>query len=231
MYKQLLLTAIVFFALISYASAVFVPFSIDAQLTGDPRDENPDGMVVDVTVDVLSEYEANWTVDLSANSSTGHSDIKLDEFYFNFASPGGTITFDNFDPTSWTIITPASTVGGGNISFLFEANDPAGPPSTEVNVSQALTFDMNTSFSLIDDYFFDAAENCSTDDVLGCGQLGAHVQSLALIGDPDPSTDSGFVLGGFEGGGQDQGVIPEPSTFILLGAGLIGLVAYRRKKH
>ncbi len=34
-----------------------------------------------------------------------------------------------------------------------------------------------------------------------------------------------------EGGGDDQGVIPEPSTLILLGAGLIGLAAYRRKKH
>ncbi len=228
MYRYTLLFVTVFFAMVSYASAVFVPFTIESQLTGDPRVGNPDGMIVDVTIVVNSANTANWTVDLSANS-TDHPNIKLGEFYFNFASPGGSITFDNFDPSSWEVKSPADTVGGGGIEFLFEASDPPGQPKIDVNVSQALTFNMNTSFTLMEDYFLDASDqSCSNDEVLGCGQLGAHVQSLVA---GDGESDSGFVLGYYDGTGTPDEVIPEPSTLILLGVGLVGLAAYRRKKH
>ena len=56
---------------------------------------------------------------------------------------------------------------------------------------------------------------------------GIRLQSLPN----DINGGSLFLAGDGGGGGGGNGVIPEPSTFVLLGAGIAGLAFYRRRKN
>jgi hypothetical protein len=223
--------------------AYAVPFEITAQLVGDPRPGNPDDIVIDVTItgDTDNNF-VDWVVDL--NSDPPHTNAFIGEFYFNVTGDPSDFSFSLIDPDDWTISTPASTVGGGNIVFLFEADDDQN--NHEVDNDTNLTFRMTTSagnFSPSD--FLDAGTDCSNDATLGCGQLGAHVQGLTAGAG---QSDSGFVLGSYQqtptedDGTGDLTDVPDgtddltdtpvsnPATLLLVGAGLVGLWGWGRRR-
>ncbi|QBQ56508.1 PEP-CTERM sorting domain-containing protein [Nitrosococcus wardiae] len=88
------------------------------------------------------------------------------------------------------------------------------------------------------DDFLMAPSSMSTDGDLGSGQLGAHLQSLAVNSITCPEgecSDSGFALGIYsssEGGGGGPQEIPEPGVLALFGTGLLSLgLIGRRRKH
>ncbi len=217
-------------------SASAPAFIITAQLTGDPRPENPDNLVIDVTIKVgadasLADNQALWTIDIN---SPLHTNVKLDEFYFNMVGAASLYSFSDFDPTGWAVETPGTVQGGGSgtAEFLFQALDPSGPPNAaDITNTQDLTFKMTkTSDFAITDFTL-APDWNSSNTTLGGGQLGAHLQSLTIGSCTTCNTDSGFALGNYvhEEEPVDPNVIPEPTTVLLLGAGLLGLGAARSR--
>jgi hypothetical protein len=74
---------------------------------------------------------------------------------------------------------------------------------------------------------------------IGCGRLLSATKQVTLIQDKISIGDCGNLSGGYDqgniagggGGSGDTGgsPVPEPGTFLLLGFGLAGLVAFRKK--
>lgn len=217
------------------AVAMAAQVVVTASLTGDPRPTNPDNLFIDVTITFDDTTNiANWVIDIN---SPLHPNAKLDEFYFSMLGAGSDYSFSNFSPADWDVNTPATVQGGGagnpNPTFMFEALDPAGPPNAaDVTNSQNLTFTMTklVGGNLTTADFLNATAFCSSDATLGCGQLGAHLQSLTVPAGTTGISDSGFLLGNYEEGGGGEQEAPEPMTLALVGLGLMAAAGARRRQ-
>ncbi len=209
-------------------SAQAIPFQITNQLTGDPRVENPDGIVVDITIDSdTSSNQATWTVDL--NSVAVHPNMKLHELYFNMLGSAGDYVFSDFSPASWSIQLNdlVKGAGSGGSTFLFEAT--SSKPATNITNSVLLTFTMTKVAGNFNPLDFINAPKTTTSAGFN-SQAGAHLQNLTQSGSLT-TTDSGFATGNFS---YDPPVpplsVPEPNIALLIGGGLVGMAFIRRRK-
>ena len=209
--------------------------TMTAQLTGDPRPDNPDGLVVDVTV----TYEgavSDWVIDI--NSPT-HKDIKLGAFFFNLDVVSSKVEFDLFSPEDWVESSPANNAqGSGSADFLFEVSKEKGS-ADDVTLSNNLMFRATLLDGLTwsDSMFLNAPTSTSNDDLLNevwlpeeGFQLGAHLQSLvAEMG----QSDSGFAVGFYTAPTPPPGPapVPEPGSFAIFFAMMsaAGMVQRRRR--
>lgn len=231
MHRQLfkLLCAALLLGISSNASA----FVITATLTGDIRDANPNGLVVDVLIvvdEVASPNVATWTVQLN---SPLHPDIKLHEFYFNMVGSADDYLFQNFTPGSWYVDSPGAPkgAGAGTATFLFEA--ASTKPAQNVTNSVALTFEMvklsGGSFTVDDFAATDFTDAPFLTAAAGSGQLGAHLQSLVVNDATCPAgdcSDSGFAFGSY----RTPNELSAPSALGLLGLGLLALAWTTRRR-
>lgn len=206
------------FVLLAASMAGASPYLITSTLSGDGRPGNPDGLKIIVTIagDTTSNV-ADWTVDL--DMPVAHPGASLHEFYFNVVGSTSDYALSAFNPASWALTgTNIGAQGSGNANFMFEESGPNNTVTNGVNLTFVLT-KLTGDFLVTD--FTGAADSCSRDLALGCGQLGAHVGSLvAGAGE----SDSGFALGGYK-----LSSIPEPGTLALLGGGLAAVIARRRQ--
>lgn len=222
--------------LLSYFSGQASAAILRGSLTGDPRAENPDGLVVNVTItfDDTGDRSADFTVDVN---SPLHEDVKLDFFAFNLdlATLGiaaDDISFTDLSPNSWGVATGLKTPAGGfgNAAFTFTAVDSKDPKKNDVTNDVPLLFTAN----LPEGAYWSLAAFTNADPLsgaAGAGQLGAHLQSLdTSIGGDDVDTDSGMALGYYVSGPVNNTTpVPEPASIAIWSLGLLGCAAYRRR--
>jgi len=216
------------------ALVVLMPFAANADLTtnmvGDARVGVPDNLVVNVSVVIDGDGIATVTVDLSPMTST-HPDVKMQNFFFNMDGAYADYAVAIVSPGTWSITTGENAQASGGADFMFEYNDSGTPPNN-VNVTTPLVFTIQLAGGGgMTDALFTGANTSSSD--VGSGQIGAHLQSLN-------GGCSGFVWGVWEGSSEgpvgdgservcDSTSVPEPGTLGLLGLGLLGLAARRRR--
>jgi len=203
-------------------------FTLTSNLTGDPRPDNPDNIFVKVKITSgesgYTDKQALWEI---TPDSPLHPEIKLLSFYFNLAeSIKNDVSFSEFDPTGWTITSPANNASGsGGADFQFTSFAQAGTPKQDIGKGQTLKFlmDLNGGGTLSASDFTNALES----DLFGSGESGPYAQLGAHVGGLGPNgEDSGFAYGNYNGT-----PIPEPASMLgIMAFGALGGGRLLRKK-
>lgn len=194
-----------------------VPITFQTTLLGDPRPNNPDDLRVIVSVlgDTTSRV-SYWTVDL--DMAIAHPNARLDEFGFNLRGPSSLYQFSHFNlpytPTGGTLN------GSGGANFLLTLDDPRGNRYDATNAN-SLTFRVTKTSNFALDDFLLAPTSCSSNSLLGCNQLGVHLQALT------GGEGSGVALGNYP---QPPASVPEPGSLLMMGLGAAGFALFRRRQ-
>ena len=207
----------------SAVTATAEPFTIQAVLTGDFRADDPDNIVLDVTIvgDTTSNV-TSWTVDLN---SPLHPDGVPGTFAFSIDGVSySDVSFSNFSPNAWSFsIAPGTNVpGSGGANFVFES---------EIRPEARTTLPIATSdvHRHIDERELESAHvhRCPAGDrrryPVARRAAWRAVQSLSTAGCAGCS-DSGFASGNYAS-------VPEPGSLSLLALGAVLLGSKVRSRR
>ena len=144
--------------------------------------------------------------------------------FFDLVNLPGTVTLTQIlaaisgaDITTKAINT--DTVGNATIS-------PLGPFSIalEIGTTGSGMDDIQSTMFVIDNSLLSSPLTLSN-----FGAVGVRVQSIGLPGSSREGSSKALDLLGTPGGGGGGDVVPEPATYLLFGASLVGVAVLRRR--
>jgi hypothetical protein len=172
---------------------------------------------------IFNDGDSPGSVLLTLNTSGLSGSEFVSEWYFNF-NPDKNLESLNIAAAAGNTVTENISIGvdsykadgAGFFDILFSY--PNGPPAARFNKDITLEYTLTMEGLIAADFYA-----WSTESSKGQFLTAAHIQGIG--------EDSGWIAGDNGNGGGQLDPIPEPSTVILLGAGLVGLgLWYRRKK-
>jgi hypothetical protein len=142
----------------------------------------------------------------------------ITQIYFDFPTAGGySLNFSSFATAAGNTVvyqtggTPHNLPGGQPISFV--ADFVASPDNPQPTYGVGTGENLFINFSLLNGIF----NNVISDLDSGALRVGIHVQSFANGGSESFIND------------PQAAPVPEPTTMLLLGTGLLGLAGFRKK--
>lgn len=207
-------SAVFVLCLVPSAQAASISFDLDFEFSGGTDPAGP-GPWLNVTFD--DSFGGTDTVRLTIDAAGLTGDESVAQIYLNFDPllDPTQITFtavDTFDSTPNSIDTGVNAYmadGDGNFDILFDMPPPPGNDAARLTAGESIVYDL-TYISPISAASFDYSSVGGGGN--GSYQAAAHIQRIGQNG------DSGWI-----------GPVPEPSTGLLVGVGL--LVAARRRRR
>jgi hypothetical protein len=126
----------------------------------------------------------------------------------------------------WNPLPFSGTISGYLYTVIYGADVPDSPDLPDVNVASGVKIDTSSLTNTINDPYLYLVAKYDDKDFLY--YLGGATGSITLV-DPIQQGISNFVLFNSTPGNGNGNGVPEPATMLLLGSGLVGLWALRRK--
>lgn len=223
--KKLVTGTVLAVALMAGAQAEALTYDLSTEFSGGA---SPVGTPPWLTA-TFTQMGAN-TVRLTMADTNLSANEFVDQWLFNYdpTKDATSLTFTYVSGILATVSTVADNssgiAGDGGGRYDIQFNFPAGPPSARFGENDTSVYDITFTGLTEADFDFLSAPPA------GNGQFhtAAHVQGIATA--PGAPTSGWIGDENGNGGGGGGSVIPEPGTFLLLGAGLMGLGLYGRKR-
>jgi hypothetical protein len=167
----------------------------------------------------LQAYAATLSTSASPNPATVGQTIELDVLLSDVVDLYTYQFSISFDPS----VLQVTGVSLGN--FLEAGGDTIGAPGTVDNVAGTVTYFYNTLYSPVPGVTGAGTLGHLTFSAVGAGTSALALSDVILLN--SGVEDIGYTVAA---GPITVSAVPEPATYLMFGAGLIGVAALRRRQ-